>query len=116
MIRAKYPALLEFTFTVAIKRALYLVLLKLVNKKCLVKKTGVTPNCFRCYTRKEKIRMPKNPRRHLTFSEETTAELVWLLDDERRKRKKERKKGQFHESHLLAQLIHNEKVIRTAFK
>ncbi|WP_321386437.1 addiction module toxin RelE [uncultured Enterococcus sp.] len=52
------------------------------------------------------------PRRTIAFSEDTSKKLAWLLEDEKRKRKKEKKSGQFHECHMLAQLIDNEFLIR----
>lgn len=55
------------------------------------------------------------PRRTIAFSEETSRELAWLLEDEKKRRKKEKKSGQFHECHMLAQLIDNEFLIRKVF-
>ena len=58
----------------------------------------------------------KQPRKTFTFPEDVQTELDWLLEDEKKKRKKDRKKGQFHECHMLAQLIHNEAKIRKVFR
>jgi hypothetical protein len=58
----------------------------------------------------------KQPRKTYTFSADVLADLAWLMADEKAKRKKSGKTGQYHECHLLAQLIQNEKIIRTAFK
>jgi hypothetical protein len=58
----------------------------------------------------------KKPRRTYTFSDDILADLAWLMNDEKTRRKKAGETGQFHECHLLAQLIRNEKIIRTAFK
>lgn len=54
-------------------------------------------------------------RKMVSLSGDTLEELACLLEDEKQKRKKSRTNGQFYESHLLAQLIHNEVVIRKAF-
>jgi hypothetical protein len=46
----------------------------------------------------------KLERKYISFSQETLNELDWLLEDERKKRKRARKKGNFYECHLLAQM------------
>lgn len=58
----------------------------------------------------------KKNRRSIAFSGETEVEMKWLLENERQRRKENKEKGQFHESHLLAQLIHNEVELRRAFR
>lgn len=58
----------------------------------------------------------KQPRKMVTFPEDVISDLEWLLEDERKKRKRDKKKGQFHECHMLAQLIRNEVMIRKTFR
>lgn len=55
--------------------------------------------------------MTLGKRKYITFTDEMTDDLDFLLKKKRAKRKKEGIKGQYHEKDLIAELLENERTI-----
>lgn len=66
-------------------------------------------------TPKRRGRVVLGKRKYITFTDEMTNDLDFLLKKKRAKRKKEGIKGQYHEKDLIAELLKNERTIKEVF-